>query len=178
MKHQFILLITALIGLNVFGQNFNSVVTELEGNGYVYSKNVVEETLMVTLYNKDNSFVNTPMIYTETGESPLINSQEIRLEDDEWTRLKCKSIVNNAFSEEEKQNVNNKTICISLYINSTTGKIADVEFSFLTISPFAEIPLSVYREIEVNLKKDVFFIPTETGKKLNYLYLYWMHEVE
>jgi hypothetical protein len=57
-----------------------------------------------------------------------------------------------------------------MYINSTTGKIEEVLFGFSSIGAFATIPVSVYRKIETDLKSQVWFTPTATGKTLNYIF--------
>ncbi|WP_367997137.1 DUF5043 domain-containing protein [Bacteroides caecimuris] len=37
--------------------------------------------------------------------------------------------------------------------------------------------MSVYREIEVELKKNIWFTTTEEGKKMNYLVRMWNQEI-
>ena len=64
-----------------------------------------------------------------------------------------------------------------LYVNSDTGRISEVEFQFPNFNPFATIPISVYRQIEVELKNNVWFTPTEEGKRRNYILRAWRHEV-
>jgi hypothetical protein len=55
--------------------------------------------------------------------------------------------------------------------------VIEVNFDFIDISVFATIPVAVYRQIEVNLKQNIWFTLTETGKKLNYAMIYWRHKV-
>ena len=40
------------------------------------------------------------------------------------------------------------------YEDSDTGKVIEVDFDFLSTEPFATIPISVYRKIELELKKN------------------------
>ena len=64
-----------------------------------------------------------------------------------------------------------------MYIDSSTGKVIEVDFDFLSIDPFATIPISVYRKIEVELKQNIWFIPTAEGKRMNYLVRMWNQEI-
>lgn len=63
------------------------------------------------------------------------------------------SIINNAFSSIEKQRIKGKAFTIILYINPDDGKIAEVEYQFVSFGPYATIPVSVYHNIEAELKK-------------------------
>ena len=50
-------------------------------------------------------------------------------------------------------------------INSDTGKVDEVEFSFMNFGTYATIPISVYRKIETDLKEKGLVYPlTEEGK--------------
>ena len=67
-------------------------------------------------------------------------------------------------------------LTIAMYISPTTGKVMEVNFQFTTFNPAATIPLSVCRQIETNLKNNVWFTPTDYGKTLNYIFLGWRYE--
>ena len=97
-------------------------------------------------------------------------------EDDNWTSSKCKSIVNAAFSDSEKQKVKGHDFNIIMYINSSTGRVDEVSFEFHKSDPFAAIPISVYRKIEIELKKDIWFTLTAEGKMLSYIFYWWAQE--
>lgn len=79
-------------------------------------------------------------------------------------------------SASEKQRVKGHELIITMCINSDTGKVDEVEFSFINFGTYATIPISVYRKIETDLKEKVWYIPTEEGKKLNYIYYWWAQE--
>ena len=149
-------------------------------DGYIYQCDVDENTRWVTLYNKDNQYTYVDHYDRYTGKQISIEENQNggeQLESDDWTRLKCISIINTSFSEEEKERIKNRAITILLYVNSDTGRISEVEFQFPNFNPFATIPISVYRQIEVELKNNVWFTPTEEGKRRNYILRAWMHEV-
>ena len=92
-------------------------------------------------------------------------------EDDNWTRSKRFDIVNSAFSTTEKKRIKEELI-ISMYIDPKTGKVSEVDFIFHTFDSLATIPVSVYRKIETELKSNIWYTPTELGRKMNYI-LYW-----
>lgn len=139
----------------------------------------MRESGIVMLYKKGDKWVHTnTLTYRNTGEIYIMDDDTpdiIEPVDDNFIYT-CKSIINNAFSREQKQRVKGTKFIFSMYINPNTGKIDEVAFEFYRIGTYATIPVSVYRYIEGNMKEKLSFKPTEEGKKLNYI-LYWM-EVE
>ena len=69
-------------------------------------------------------------------------------------------------------------LIIYLCISPETGKIMEVNFNMLPISkdPFTAVPVSVFRQIEVELKKHVWFVPTAEGKNMSYILLCWSQD--
>ena len=145
---------------------------QIQGDGYTYQCET--DGVLVELYNTNKQFVKTSQKIRKTGEfSSITDSYTPQFESDNWTRPKCYSIVSNAFSEEQKQRLKGQILDICLYIHPDTGKIIDVSFSFGNRDNFSTIPLSVYRKIELELKKNIWFVPTEHGKQFNYILLWW-----
>jgi hypothetical protein len=132
---------------------------------------------MVTLYNKANKLTYTPQIFKSTGKEPPLFRDFYDVLDDNWTETKCEQIVNSAFSATERQRVKGRDFGIFMYISSDTGKVTEVKFNFTTASPFATIPVSVYRKIEIDLKNNIWFTPTADGKKLNFICCFWRQEI-
>lgn len=145
-------------------------------NGYTYQCEV-QPSKLVRLYNKDNKLTHTKWLYKDTGKEPPFPYNIDDVKDDTWTKRKCYSIVNDAFSTVEKQRTRGDELGICMYIDSSTGKVVEVDFDFLSIDPFATIPISVYRKIEVELKQNIWFIPTVEGKRMNYLVRMWNQEI-
>lgn len=54
----------------------------------------------------------------------------------------------------------------------------EVEYQLFGFKPFASIPVSVYRKIETELKKNVWFTPAQEGRRMSYIVLGWRHKVE
>ena len=144
-------------------------------NGYTYQCDIHEGSKMVTLYNKENQYTYVDQI-VNNGTLPPIGYIPRCIEEDNWTKNRSNEIVNNAFSAEQKSRMIGKGITIAMYISPTTGKVIEVNFQFTTFNPAATIPLSVYRQIETNLKNNVWFSPTDYGKTLNYIFLGWRYE--
>lgn len=150
-------------------------------NGYTYQCDVLEKAMYITLYNKENKYTYVDQKFRETNMPVSIKDDErgdSHLEPDNWTKKKTYSIINNAFSAEEKARVKGKEFSILLYINPDTGKIAEVEYRLFGFNPYASIPVSVYRKIETELKQNIWFVPTQEGKRRNYILLAWRHEVK
>ena len=146
-------------------------------SGYTYQCDV-RGSGIATLYNKNNQWTYTAQIYAATGENfaPTSDKWVPLTERKTGTSLKRESIVKNRLSESEKQRAKGDVFSINMYINPQTGKIVEVSFEFHKTSPFATIPVSVYRNIETDLKSQLSFTPTDEGKKLNFICHSWICE--
>ena len=178
MRTIFLLLFISLFMVDISAQtNYYKQDKTFYEEGYTYQCDVTEGAGLVNLYNKDSKYVYAKLINRYTGKK--ISREEERLsplKSETWTKPKCHSIVNNAFSSDEKQRVKGEEFIITMYIDPDTGKVADVEFIFMTFNPYATIPISVYRKIEVEIKKKIWFNVTSDGKRFNYIMLWWGQE--
>ncbi len=158
---------------SIFAQtNYYTSTKRFNENGYSYQCDV-DQSKGVTLYNKNNQWTNIDQIYKSSGKKFIMDDDcPDVIEFDTWVDPKCESIVNNAFSAVEKLRVKGHELFISMYVSPDTGKVIDVDFFFVTFDPYATIPVSVYRKIEIDIKQNIWFVPTDEGKKLNYI-LYW-----
>lgn len=159
--------------ISVFAQtNYYTSTKTFNENGYSYQCDV-DQSKGVTLYNKKNQWTNVDQIYRNSGENFIMDDDcPDVIEFNTWIDPKCDSIVSNAFSVAEKQRVKGSELFISMYVNPDTGKVTEVDFFFVTFDPYATIPISVYRKIEMDIKQKILFTPTDEGRKLNYI-LYW-----
>ena len=178
MKTLISLIICLCCATGIYAQpNLYKETKQIQGEGYTYQCKV-SSRILVDLYNVEQQFVEKDQINRNSGKySSIKDSYTPQFESDTWTRPKCYSIVRNAFSEEQKLELKGQTLDISLYIHPDTGKVIDVSFSFSNRENFATIPISVYRKIELELKKNIWFVPTEHGKKFNYILLWWEQKV-
>ena len=163
--------------VSVAQTNYYKVDKTFYEDGYTYQCDVNEKTQRVRLYNKENKFTYVDQIIKSTGKQRSMNDSSDSFEDDDWTKDRCYTIVRRAFSSDERRRLQGYGFIIGMYISSETGKITEVDFDFVTFNPFATIPVSVYRQIETQLKENVWFVPTEYGKGLNYIYLWWRYEL-
>lgn len=177
MKKYVVLIIATIFTIGLFAQNNSTVTTVIEGDGYTYVKEI-RKSRLVDLYNQENKYTNVPLVYKETGERPPFDLREKRVEDDDWSSLHSELIVNRAFTNEQKQLVRGHKLGVAIYIDSTTGKVVETEFTFPEMSPMSEIPLSVFRKIELDMKNEIYFTLTDAGRKYNYVHFSWIQKIE
>ena len=173
MKTIIFFICTLFCAISLYAQNYYYSTTKtFNESGYTYQCDV-RGSKMATIYNSSNKWIYTYPVYKNTGEDFVQTDEGIDLlENDNWTNAKCESIVNDALSASEKQRVKGDMLTIIMYINSSTGKVDEVSFEFHSRDPFATIPISVYRKIENEIKKNIWFTLTAEGKSLNYIF-FW-----
>ena len=174
MKTTIISFILFFCAVYTVAQNYYTATKTFKENGYIYQCDVLLGN-DVYLYNKENKLTYVKQIFKDTKEVPGFGFDFDDVVEETWTRPKSLSIVNNAFTSEQKQKMKDRSVGICMYISPETGKVIEVVFRFGTRSPFTTIPVSVYRKIEVELKKQIWFTPTKDGKRLNHLMRCWMH---
>ncbi|MDR1120492.1 MAG: DUF5043 domain-containing protein [Dysgonamonadaceae bacterium] len=179
MKTKHLFLIILLLGVSKIAAQtyyYNETKTFSE-NGYTYQCDKASYWI-VTLYNKANQY--TYSHYERKDGNPIGNIEDLLplIEDDNWTRQKCISIVNNAFSSAEKQRVKGAKVDVSMTVDTSTGKVIEVDFGLYYNTPEATIPVSTYRNLELALKNQIWFTLTDNGKKLKFIQRGWMHEIE
>ena len=177
MKTIFFFICISLCTTYIYAQtNYYAVTKTFNENGYTYQCDVAASKT-VTLYNKSNKLLFTTQSYKNTGETFSQTDEGIALlQYDAWTRAERLSIVNAAFSASEKQRVKGHDFDIIMYINSTTGTVDEVNFEFYKSTPYTTIPISTFRKIETEIKKNIWYTPTAEGKELSYIYYWWAQE--
>lgn len=144
--------------------------------GYTYQCDL--NGYQVTLYNKENKLTYEDNIDKRTGRLYVPNGKGSHIASENKTKPQCYSIVNQAFSPEQKLRVKGQNIIIRLCISPQTGDIMEVDFNLIAVKqdPYQTIPVSVFRQIEVELKKNVRFIPSAEGKNMSYILLCWSQD--
>ena len=161
------------------GQTYSYYQTSqsYEKEGYTYQCDVTPYKL-VTLYNEENTLTYEKIVYKSTQK--VFDQKYWRepkvVEDNEDIYKKAWNIVNDAFTREEARLFDNEGLIFTLCIDSETGKVREVYFEFLSISSYAQFPVERYREIEMKLKTEIQFTPSEIGKQLNYIMMSWRIE--
>ena len=158
--------------LSVAQTNYYTTSKTFYENGYTYRCDLCASRFL-DLYNVNNKWIGQFPSYKSTGETFVMPDAGIQLTTHaSWleNKEKVKNIVNAAFTAAQKQTITDQDITLTMYINTDTGKIDDVSFSFLNNEPYAYIPVSVYRNIEVALKENIQLVLTDEGRKLNFIY--------
>ena len=143
------------IVVNAWGQtNYYSQTKTFEGDGYTYQCDA-NPWGIIALYNKANKWVNKLPAYRSTGKTYIEPEDGFHpvMEHDAKKRKKCKDIVRNAFTEQQKLACKGDRLCLVCSINSDTGRIDEVVFEFFKTTGYVGIPISVFRQIELGLKK-------------------------
>lgn len=103
----------------------------------------------------------------------LLSEGEIStIGDDNWTKKKCYAIIENALRP-YKSVIKGLGMSVTLIINPEDGKVIEVYFNFAARGGFGTVPVAVFRKMELEFKKEIYFNITETGKKLNYCMIGW-----
>ena len=166
MRKKVIVLVSLLFVLvDMYAQTFYYDTTQVF-YAQRYVCDVTQESKSVRLYSKSNKFTEVEAVNKETGA------------DDSQLWGKCLSILNESFSEEERTRVQGCKFIIILRVDTNTGIIRDVEYRFPAVSMLATVPVSVYQEMEIKLKKEIVFNITEKGKRFNYIPFVWAHTVK
>ena len=87
-------------------------------------------------------------------------------------RTTVHNIVRNALSAAERQRMSDRQLMVVMQVNQTATTpqpVTEVWFSFPNNSPFATLPVSVYRRIELEIKRQVRLMPNAHGRELNFV---------
>ena len=158
--------------------NYYTTTKTFYEDGYVYQCDL-DESGRVTLYNKDNRFTYSKYANkdgTPVSSDVLLGKVQL-IEDDNWTRRKSGEIADNIFSANERVRVANKEYSVRMIIDTSTGKVNEVFFSFMFNGPFITVPVSTFRKLELELKEKIWFTISPEGKKLKFILVAWRQEV-
>jgi hypothetical protein len=131
----------------------------------------------IRLYNAANPFLNTE--WGNKDGSPLTFAEAMGYDTKKafstssQTIAETLAMVDNLFTTQQKATLSGKSMFVSLRIDSSTGKVGDVYFSFFRDGPFTKIPVETYRSIELALKQNLSVTLTPDGRKLTYIQLFW-----
>lgn len=155
----------------VHGQTkFYTESTEFKGTDYTYLCEV-RNGVFVTLKNKKCVFRGLQQI-SNVSKSEVEEKDVPFLKNDDTSHAQvltvCDEVLGQFFTTEMDKKHN--PLVLNLFISSETGRITDVYFCFATVQKCGGIPPEVYRDLELKLKEDVLFEPTEEGTKVNYIF--------
>ncbi len=144
---------------------------EIRSNDYTYTCEV-RKKLLVTLYNTEKTYIGIPQVslatntkVDEQGGAPLLSN-------DQTTYKKCLQISNEVLRDFLLSNPskNDVPLFVTMYINSQTGALQDVSFIFPYVSVYNTLPIDTLRTLELRLKNEMRFSPTNAGREVNYIY--------
>lgn len=137
------------------------------------------ENGLVTLYNTENQFINTDPIRKDGNPvgSDIFLGYIPCIEKDGWTARKAWEIVDATFTYEERVALKEAEFSVWMNIDSSTGKVVDVEFGFGANALVGTIPPEKFYAIEQGLKRELWFTITAAGKELNYCMAGWIHTI-
>lgn len=186
MKQILLSILLCLASLSAYAQYYYNNTKTFVEDGYTYQCDALKpksggDLAWVTLYNKANKYMDVDVVNKHTGVPVGRNEEHEKVfVEDMSIPPQVEKIICSAFTEEQKKDIQtwNMHLAVILHIETDDGSIADVVFQFLSYSAFGKIPVSVYRKIEVDLKKQIRFKLIEAGKKRNYLYFGITQEIE
>lgn len=155
--------------------NYYTATRTFEVDGCTYQCDV--EYGRVYIYKKDNPFRDIPMLYKGTTEVygtpenediPVIERSSYKA-----NAPKCKAIIQELFNKYHGKLESDRYLDVNLFLDSQTGKVREVEFSFYDEASFGIIPIEDFIWIEQELKEKIQITPTSEGKKLNYIFFWW-----
>ena len=152
-------------------------------NGFTYQADLTSGGF-VMLYNKDaGRFIQHHLQAHRDGRGISEVDRERYLDAEEESSIIMRSlghqIVRNGFSAEEKNRLKRGEILwFTLIICPDTGSVKEVHFEFRPDSGYGTIPVSTYRQIELELKDRIRFTPTDFGRSLNFIYRGWSIDVK
>ena len=159
---------------SVFTQSDYTTDT-LKMEGYAYVCDTLKHTL-VTLRNIEDHPGREDLCYADG--TPLENELALSLHIDAFVitssiKMHLREIVDDAFSHEQADGLEGDKLNIVFNISSNNGNVTDVYFNYPSFTEYANIPIEVYRNMEVRFKNEICFELTELGRKLNYCLLSW-----
>lgn len=81
------------------------------------------------------------------------------------------------FTPEQRERITDDDFGVTMTIYTNTGKVIGVDFSFFHTDPISTIPVSTFRQIELELKEKIWFTPTAEGRKLKFIKRGWWQEI-
>jgi len=132
----------------------------------------------IELYNSTSTYLDVEWAYKDGTKFAHLFGEN-RPDDfssSSITRAQTIALIDALFTSQQKTALRGKFMSITVRFNPSTGKIADVYFTFLRKDPFVNIPVEIYRNIELALKERLTIAPTTEGRRLNYIQMYWNQE--
>ena len=169
-------------GVGVIHPRFYDETRTFYGKGFVYQADV--DYGRVTLYNRAaGNFVDLQQTFRDGSGIPRVLRQQY----DDVARVTSRSmmdlaerIVIDAFSRAERLRLKQgpgERLSLRLIICPDTGRVKEVHFRFFYDRSLATIPVTTFRRMEVAIKEQVRFTPTDFGRSMNFIFRGWLIEI-
>jgi len=89
------------------------------------------------------------------------------------TRVQGEDLIRSFFTSQQKAILKGDSFWVETFVDTSTGKVADVLFSFRKSQSYMNIPIETYRAIELALKQKFTVTVTAEGRKKNYIRFSW-----
>jgi hypothetical protein len=171
IKTLMLMCIVTLFAISGTAQNYYAPNKVINGNGFTYICHKKRGALY-TLCNQQNVWTFKPR--TMKDGSPIrYEGIEIGAEPEPWISTdelatKMFESFKSCLTPADQQLVKGDVLILSIYINSDTGMVTEVDFEFLPSDKWAYLAPEKYYAIEQAFKKNLKFTITAEGKKFNY----------
>jgi hypothetical protein len=188
MKKVVILFILSLVAVAAMAQtnqypNPSGTITK-SGYTYKYRNGIisgVEVATRIELYNASSKFLDVPWTYKNgaqksEGEALGYYQESYYYNYRSQTYDQLRSIVAGLFTSQHKTMLKGSTMLVVALVDPSTGKVVDVYFSFRRSYPLMNIPVEIFRSIELAIKEKLTITATANGRKFNYLDFSWQQQ--
>ena len=167
-----------LIGMLIYANSamaqtfYYNTTRTFHKNGFTYQADV-SPAGWVTLYNRDNRLMGTHQLFRDGNVITEVDRgyADVERTTDVTAKLLTQYLVRNAFSATEINRLKERErLGLALIICSNTGNIQEVEFDFIRTTGYATIPVATWRRLELALKEQVRFPPTDFGRRMNFIF--------
>lgn len=124
----------------------------------------------INLYNLTNHSGRESVRYKDGSPKPK-GVDVINLSRD--TNNLLNSIIDEGFTLEQVEQIDGKRLIVFIDISSDDGSVTDVYFAFFKNTHYTQLPIDVFREMELRFKNEVQFELTEEGKKMTHYSIGW-----
>ena len=159
---------------NLSAQTNNYTVTKVFNEGEFSYQCNVSPVGNVELYNTANNWIGIDQKIKETN---LIFASEDAytdlITDESWrqNRTESRVIMRNALSGIDEVTLERGgTLYVNFFVNTETGDVDDVRFTFDRDSCFVYLPISFFRQLELAFKENCQYVLTDFAESLNYVY--------
>ena len=174
-------ILSIVVGLLLYTSNASAQTlyyTEsrtFHGDGFTFINEV--RGPLAFLFNQDNRWRGVPSTFRDGSPFTRESLRHVSLihSDGGWNKRLFAAIVNNALTPAERERVRGHSLGATLYLCTDTGKVDDVEFNFAHRGAFGTIPVSTFRQIELEIKEQLMF-SLNWGSLLNFVRTIVMYE--